>query len=62
MDAIEAYLKAIDLNPTIATYFTNAAAAFANIDEHERAVEMAHKAIELNPSLTKVSIVDHRKF
>lgn len=46
-------MQAIELNPSVAPYYTNAAAAFANIEEHERAMEMAHKAIELNPSFTK---------
>lgn len=53
VDAIQEYLAAIDLNPRVPAYFTNAAAAFANIEEHERAIEMAHSAIELNPSFTK---------
>lgn len=53
MESIDEYMKAIDLDPSVPAFFTNAAAAFANIDEQERAVEMAHKAIELDPSFTK---------
>jgi len=53
LESIEKYLKAIELNPQKETYFTNAAAAFAHIEEHERSVEMSHKAIEINPSFTK---------
>lgn len=54
VEAVEYYLKAIELDPTVPAFFSNAAAAFANIEEHERAVEMAHRAIELNSSFTKV--------
>lgn len=54
VEAVEYYLKAIEKDHTVPAYFSNAAAAFANLEEHERAVEMAHRAIELNPSFTKV--------
>lgn len=53
LEAIEEYLAAIELDPTVPAYFSNASSAFANIDEHERAVEMAHKAIELDPTFSK---------
>jgi tetratricopeptide (TPR) repeat protein len=54
VEAVEYYMKAIEKEATVPAYFSNAAAAFANLEEHERAVEMAHRAIELNPSFTKV--------
>lgn len=54
VEAVDRYLKAIDLNPNVVSYFTNAAAAFALINEHERAVEMAHRAVELCPGFAKV--------
>lgn len=48
-------MQAIEKSPTVPAYFSNAAAAFAQLENHEKAIEMANRAIELSPSFTKVS-------
>ncbi len=53
LEAIKEYLEAISIRPDVPAYYTNAAAAFQEIGEHERAVEMAHSAVDLNPSFSK---------
>ncbi|KAI0359035.1 TPR-like protein [Trametes cingulata] len=52
-DAIEAYTKAIGLDPTNAVYYSNRAAAYSSKGEHSSAVLDAEKAIEVDPSFVK---------
>lgn len=52
-DAIEAYTKAIELNPTSAVYYCNRAAAYISLNMHQDAVEDAKRALERNPGYAK---------
>lgn len=51
--AIQCYLQAIDMDPSMVTLYTNAANAFARVGEHERAIEMSSHAIQLDPNFEK---------
>ena len=44
-DAIEAYTKAIELNPSAAVYYCNRAAAYSSLNMHQDAVEDARRAV-----------------
>ncbi|KAH9919114.1 uncharacterized protein B0H18DRAFT_1029212 [Fomitopsis serialis] len=52
-NAIDAYTKAIALDPTNAVYFSNRAAAHSSKEEHQEATLDAQKAIELDPNFVK---------
>ena len=52
-DAIEAYTKAIEFNPTSAVYYCNRAAAYSSLNMHQDAVDDAKRALERNPSYAK---------
>ncbi|KNC98740.1 uncharacterized protein SPPG_05721 [Spizellomyces punctatus DAOM BR117] len=52
-DAIREYGKAIIHNPTIPTYYTNRALCFLRLEQYERAITDAEKAIEIDPKLVK---------
>ncbi|KAN0063721.1 Small glutamine-rich tetratricopeptide repeat-containing protein 2 [Thecaphora frezii] len=51
--AIEAYGKAIELNPKSPVYYSNRAAAFSQIGQHEQAIEDAKKASQIDPNFGK---------
>lgn len=50
--AIEQYTEAIRLDPN-PVYYSNRAAAWGGAGQHEKAVEDAEKALELDPKFTK---------
>lgn len=50
--AIEQYTEAIKLDPN-PVYYSNRAAAWGGAGQHEKAVEDAEKALELDPKFTK---------
>jgi len=52
--AIENYTKAIELDPSQAVFYSNRAAAYIEIDELEKAIEDADKAISLDANYQKV--------
>lgn len=51
--AIEAYTKAIDLDPTNPVFYSNRAAAYSSSGDHDKAVMDAEKAIEVDPKFVK---------
>lgn len=51
--AIEAYGKAIELNPNSPVYFSNRAAAFSQIGQHESAIDDAKQASKIDPKFGK---------
>lgn len=52
-EAIDAYTKAIELNPTNAIYLSNRAAAYSSTREHEKAIADATQALTLDPNYSK---------
>lgn len=52
-EAISAYDKAVDLDPTNPVYYSNRAAAHSNMSNHTDAILDAEKAIEVDPSFVK---------
>jgi small glutamine-rich tetratricopeptide repeat-containing protein alpha len=50
--AIEQYTQAIQLDPT-PVYYSNRAAAWGALGQHEKAVEDAEKAIGIDPKFAK---------
>jgi len=52
-EAVESYGKAIDLDPTNATYFCNRAAAYIKLQELQKALEDCKQAVSLNPSYAR---------
>ncbi|WVO16185.1 hypothetical protein L204_103856 [Cryptococcus depauperatus] len=50
--AIEQYTEAINLDPN-PIYYSNRAAAWGGIGQHEKAIEDAQKALELNPKFAR---------
>lgn len=60
--AIEQYTEAIRLDPN-PVYYSNRAAAWGGAGQHEKAVEDAEKALELDPKFTKAySRLGHAHF
>ncbi|KAL9933552.1 hypothetical protein V8E36_007728 [Tilletia maclaganii] len=51
--AIAAYNEAIALDPTNPVYFSNRAAAFSQVQQHDKAIEDASKAKELDPGFAR---------
>ncbi|EST07177.1 Tetratricopeptide TPR1 [Kalmanozyma brasiliensis GHG001] len=51
--AIEAYGKAIELNPNSPVYFSNRAAAFSQIGQHDQAIDDARQASKIDPKFGK---------
>lgn len=51
--AIEAYTKAIELDPTNAVYYSNRAAAHSSKSSHAAAITDAEKALEIDPSFVR---------
>lgn len=52
-DAIALYSDAILLNPRNAIYYSNRAAAYSHLGEHERAITDCNAAIKLDPKYSK---------
>lgn len=52
-EAIESYTKAVNADPTNPVYYSNRAAAFSSIEDHDSAIDDAKKAAELDPSFVK---------
>lgn len=50
--AIEMYTDAIKLDPT-PVYYSNRAAAWGGLNRHDKAVEDAERALELDPKFAK---------
>ncbi|KAK9454564.1 hypothetical protein V1511DRAFT_488932 [Dipodascopsis uninucleata] len=51
--AIEAYTKAIELDPYNPIYYSNRAAVYSSSKQHELAVKDAEKALEIDPKYAK---------
>lgn len=51
--AIEAYTKAIALDPTNPVYYSNRAAAYSSMDQHDDAIRDAEHALEVDPAFIK---------
>ena len=51
--AIEAYTKAVKLDPSNPVYYSNRAAAYSSKEDHDNAIIDAKKAIEADPSFAK---------
>ncbi|WFD36994.1 Small glutamine-rich tetratricopeptide repeat-containing protein 2 [Malassezia cuniculi] len=51
--ALDAYTKAIELNPTSPVFYSNRAAAYSQIGQHEEAIADARKAAEIDPKFGK---------
>lgn len=52
-EAIAAYSKATQLDPTNPVYYSNRAAAHSSVEDHDSAINDAKKAAELDPSFVK---------
>lgn len=51
--AIESYTKAIELDSTNPVYFSNRSAAYAQLQQHDKAIEDAREASRVNPQFAK---------
>lgn len=51
--ALDAYTKAIELNAGSPVFYSNRAAAYSQIGQHDEAVADARKAIEIDPKFSK---------
>lgn len=51
--AIQKYTEAIAKDPLNAVYLSNRAAAWGGVGQHEKAVEDAQKALEVDPTFSK---------
>lgn len=51
--AIDAYTKAIALDPHNPVYYSNRAAAHSSNDDHDSAISDAKKAAEIDPAFVK---------
>jgi small glutamine-rich tetratricopeptide repeat-containing protein alpha len=51
--AIQKYTEAIAKDPSNAVYLSNRAAAWGGVGQHEKAVEDAQKALEVDPTFSK---------
>ncbi|KAF9513789.1 hypothetical protein BS47DRAFT_1295834 [Hydnum rufescens UP504] len=51
--AIESYTRAAELDPTNPVYYSNRAAAYSSIEDHDRAIEDAQKALKVDPAFVK---------
>ena len=54
-EAVELYGEAIALDPTNHVYFSNRAAAFANLKKYKESLTDANKTVELKPDWPKAS-------
>ena len=52
-EAISAYTKAVDLDPTNPVYYSNRAAAHSSMSNHAEAISDAEKAIEADSTFVK---------
>lgn len=51
--AIDAYTKAIELDSTNPVYYSNRSAAYAQLQQHDKAIEDAREASRVNPQFAK---------
>lgn len=51
--ALDSYTKAIELNPYSPVFYSNRAAAYSQIGQHDEAIADARKAAEINPTFGK---------
>jgi small glutamine-rich tetratricopeptide repeat-containing protein alpha len=51
--AIDAYTKAIEIHPTNPVYFSNRSAAYAQVQQHDNAIEDAREASRVDPKFGK---------
>lgn len=67
-DAVREYVQAIQKDPTVAVYYSNAATCHSRTGSHERALEMINQALRLDPDFTKayyrrgVCLMELRRF
>ncbi|CDS09702.1 hypothetical protein LRAMOSA02379 [Lichtheimia ramosa] len=54
-EAIEKYTAAIELNPTVAAYFTNRAFCHVKLENYGYAISDAEEALKIDPTLTKAN-------
>ena len=54
-EAVELYGEAIALDPTNHVFFSNRAAAFANLKKYQESLTDASKTVELKPDWPKAS-------
>ncbi len=54
-DAIKLYSKAIELNPTVATYYGNRSIAYLKTEGYGYALSDASKALDLDKAYIKVA-------
>lgn len=52
-EAIQSYTEAIGCDDANAVYYSNRAAAYSSLGEHQKAIDDAEKAIETNPNFVK---------
>ncbi|KAJ3251114.1 DnaJ sub C member 7 [Boothiomyces macroporosus] len=52
-EAIDLYSKAIEINPSVATFYSNRAAAYLNTGEFKKALNDCQQAISLDPTMVK---------
>ena len=53
LQAIEAFEKAIDADPTHAMAYTNMAYSYRRMGQYERAIELYRKALDMQPDLAE---------
>ena len=58
-EAVELYGEAIALDPTDHVYYSNRAAAFANMKKYKESLMDANKTVELKPDWPKVSLIQY---
>ncbi|KAI8147043.1 Metallo-dependent phosphatase-like protein [Fennellomyces sp. T-0311] len=54
-EAIEKYTAAIELNPTVAAYYTNRAFCHIKLESYGYAISDAEEALQIDPTLTKAN-------
>ncbi|KAI8088396.1 hypothetical protein BDF21DRAFT_334731, partial [Thamnidium elegans] len=52
--AIEKYTEAIQVNPNVASYYTNRAFCHLKLESYGYAIADSDKALEVDPNFTKV--------
>ena len=58
--AIEKYTQAVELNPNVAVYYANRSFAYMKTEAYGFAVADADKAVTVDPSYVKVTIIRNR--
>lgn len=52
-EALENYEKAIEIDPSVAIYYSNAATCHSRLGNHEKSLEMINEAVRLDPTFIK---------